>query len=516
MKSPICTLALLLTLLASTVNAQNKFPRTAKEDTQGYMSQAYWAMWSEEEQARIDKDIEQYRKADGELTLSNIAKNSEVKIEQISHEFIFGAHIFNYNQLGKREYNERYRELYGTLFNSATIPFYWRTFETEPGRQRFVTEYWDTEEYWNNCPNPYDQPHWRRPSTDQLVEFCNEKGIRAHGHVLVWGNRKWHQPEWLLNLMTPKEREAYKRFFPNEPNRFRDEDAMSEEYKKMSSDEVTEHFKEYLDTLNRVMFDNRIRTIAERYKSKVQSWDVVNESAVDYERGLLIENHAVSKTRYGLMPGDMAYKALKCAEKYFPEEIKLNINDYHTNQSYYNQISRLMERGCKIDIAGLQMHLFNPQQCIDIANGAQIQTPSQVRSTIGNISKLGLPLHLSEITITSPRNDEQGFMMQAIIAQNLYRLWFSMEKMMGITWWNVVDNCGAKGEPSTSGIFTRDMKEKPVYYALNHLINEEWKTSLTTKADKQGKVTFRGFKGRYRITWRDKKGREQSMEYDLK
>ena len=514
MKRLIAILAA-VAVATSVTNAQQKFPRTQKEDTRGYMSEAYWAMWNDEEQARIDNDIEQYRKADGEFTIENVARGSEVKIEQISHEFKFGAHIFNYNQLGKTEYNDRYKELYGTLFNSATIAFYWRTFETEPGRMRFATEYWDTEEYWNNCPNPYDQPHWRRPSTDQLVDFCNEKGIRAHGHVLIWGSRRWHHPEWLHNLMTPSERETFKRLFPNEPNRFRDEDAMSEEYKQMSPDEVAEHFGEYLDTLNKV-FDNRIRIIAERYKSRVQSWDVVNESAADYEKGVLIENHAVSKTRYGLMPGDMAYKALMSAKNYFPEEVKLNINDYHTNQAYYDQISRLLERGCKIDIAGLQMHLFNPQQCIDIANGAKIQTPAQVRSTIGGISKLGLPLHLSEITITSPRNDEQGFMMQAIIAQNLYRLWFSMENMMGITWWNVVDNCGAKGEPSTSGIFSRDMKEKPVYHALNNLINNEWKTSLVTKTDKQGRVTFRGFKGNYRITWTDKKGHKQTMEYYLK
>ena len=62
--------------------------------------------------------------------LENIAKNSEVKIEQLSHEFKFGAHLFNYNQLGKTEYNERYKELYGTLFNSGTIAFYWRKFES--------------------------------------------------------------------------------------------------------------------------------------------------------------------------------------------------------------------------------------------------------------------------------------------------------------------------------------------------------------------------------------------------
>ena len=500
--------------LTHNLYAQTSFPRSAKEDEQGYMSKAYWALWNEEEQARIDQDIEQYRKADGEVTLANVAKNSDVTIEQISHQFIFGAHIFNYNQLGEKEYNDRYKELYGTLFNSATIPFYWRVFETEPNRLRFATEYWDTEEFWNNCPNPYDQPHWRRPSTDQIVEFCHQKGIRPHGHVLVWGNRKWHQPEWLLDMMTPSEREAYNRFFPNEPGRFRDEDAMSEEYKQLSADEVGAIFKHYADTLS-YTYDNRIRLIAEHYKSFVKSWDVVNESAVDYENVSLIENHPISKTRYGLMHGDMDYKALQSAKSYFPAEVKLNINDYQLTDGYKKQIARLIERGCKIDIAGLQMHLFNPQSCVKIANGADIQTPKRVRQTIDNFKELKLPLHLSEITITAPSNNEKGYMIQAIIAQNLYRLWFSMEYMMGITWWNVVDNCGAKGEPSTSGLFTRDMQEKPVYYALNNLINDEWTTRLTTKADKQGRVSFRGFKGKYRITWTDKSGRKQSMEYNL-
>ena len=514
MKRVFAFVALAIATVSSAM-AQQSFPRSAKDDTSGFMSQAYWAIWNEEEQARIDSDIERYRKADGEVTLENIAKNSVVKIEQLSHEFKFGAHLFNYNQLGKSEYNDRYKELYGTLFNSGTIPFYWRKFETEPGRVRFATEYWDTEEFWNNCPDPYDQPHWRRPSTDQLVEFCKQKGIRAHGHVLVWGNRRWHQPEWVLNMMTPAEREAYARFFPNEPNRFRDEDVLSEEYKRLSHDEVAAIFKHYADTLKQT-YDKRIELIANHYKGQIESWDVVNESAVDYQSGALIDNHAVSKTRYGLMHGDHDYTSLKSAEKYFPSEVKLNINDYHLTSAYKEQVKRLLKRGCKIDIMGMQMHLFNPKQCVDIAEGKSIQTPEQIRGYIESLKELALPLHLSEITIAAPSTDQRGYMMQAIIAQNLYRLWFSMEYMMGITWWNVVDNCGVKGEPTTSGIFTREMQAKPVYHALNNLINNEWKTSLETKADKQGRVAFRGFKGNYRITWTDKRGREQTMEYYLK
>ena len=87
---------------------------------------------------------------------------------------------------------------------------------------------------------------------------------------------------------------------------------------------------------------------------------------------------------------------------------------------------------------------------------------------------------------------------------------------MGITWWNTVDGCGKKGEPAVSGIFFRDMKEKPSYWALDQLINHEWKTNVTVKADENGKVQFRGFKGKYHITYKDNKGKTQTLEYILK
>ena len=508
-------LAVVLTATAIIAQAQPVFPRSFAEDTKGYMSEAYWKLWSPEEQARIDADIEKYRKADGEIVLNDIKRNSEVKIEQISHEFIFGAHIFNFNQLGKKEYNDRYKELYGTLFNRATVPFYWKELELEQGKPRFATEQRDTEEFWNNCKDPYDQPHWRRPSTDQLVEFCEQKGIQMHGHVLVWGNRKFQRPSWYFNLFTEKERAEHKRLFPNEPNRFQSKDAQSDEWTAMSFEEVAQTFPDYAKTMPLVM-ENRIKQIAERYKGRLQSWDVVNESALDYDQDFLPENYPISKSRYGLTYGDYPYHALKCAEKYFPAEVKLNINDYHRKPGYTAQVKRLQERGCKIDVMGIQMHLFNVQHCMDIANGAKIQTPSQVREYIGWASEAGIPLHLSEVTITAPSQDERGFMIQGIIAQQLYRLWFSQEKMMGITWWNVVDNCGVKLEPTVSGLFHRDMKEKPCYYALDQLINHEWKTNLSVKPNDEGKVQFRGFKGKYRITYKDKRGKVQTMEYILK
>jgi endo-1,4-beta-xylanase len=165
---------------------------------------------------------------------------------------------------------------------------------------------------------------------------------------------------------------------------------------------------------------------------------------------------------------------------------------------------------------GSQMHLFDPRQCLDIADGKPIESPQQVWDKMETISKVGLPIHLSEITITSPGDDARGRAIQAVIARNLYRLWFSIKPMMGITWWNVVDDCGAPGEPSVSGLFNRNMEPKPSFYALDNLINHEWKTNLTVKVDKTGSVKFRGFKGRYRVSWKDQSGNEQHVEFYLK
>ena len=86
------------------------------------MSEKYWAVWNDAAQAKIDADIERYRKADAVVEI-DAPNGTVVSVEQISHGFFFGAHIFNFNQLGKTEYNDRYKELYGTLVNSATVAF---------------------------------------------------------------------------------------------------------------------------------------------------------------------------------------------------------------------------------------------------------------------------------------------------------------------------------------------------------------------------------------------------------
>lgn len=442
----------------------------AADEPNDPMSPEYRKIWNDDVQRAIDERIETYRKADATLELQNVRPNTPVKVEQIGHQFLFGAHIFNFDQLGTPQRNAKYKEMYGTLFNSATVAFYWKTFEPTQDKLRFDVTPEDTEEFWNACAEPKKQPHWRRPPSEPVIQFLESKKIWIHGHPLIWGNRMWQHPEWLTT------------------------DAAK-------VDEMEALFKE------------RVRRLAERYGERVNSWDVVNESADDFP----LKDKA---SRYGLMPDDYTYKAFVWANEFLPKSAQLNINDYSVNDVYSAQIRSLLERGCRIDRVGIQMHLFNPKETLAVAEGKQVQTPDvqfKRLSAADAGSGATKPLHLSEITITAPGDDERGRAIQAEVARNLYRYWFSWPTMSAITWWNTVDDCGAPGEPTTSGLFTRDMEPKPSFFALNKLINDEWKTRFEFTADGETvKKDFRGFKGTYRVSWTDKAGQPQSKEIVVK
>ncbi len=496
------------------------------------MAEAYWKIWNADVQAKIDADIEKYRKADFAGQVGAPA-GAEVKVEQISHGFFFGAHIFNFNQLGKKEWNERYKELYGTLFNSATVAFYWRTMEPYQGQVRYQEEYRDTEDFWNQCPQPKDQPHWRRPAIDPVVNFLRSRDVRIHGHPLCWGSVEWQMPSWLWDEFCPQEeKEALEaasgvkipardwrlpmgvKDFGRDTGQIAGvlswPEAWAKVFERLSEEEVAKLCPTFFANQNRFTFE-RVRQIAQRYGTRVQSWDVCNESVLDFNGSSVTGKPFQKSLRYGVTAGDLCYNAFKTAQENLPKGAWLNINEGAMGERYFRQIEDLERNGCRIDVIGSQMHLFDPGESVKISQGEgpDYLRPDGVAARFALLSKAGKPIHLSEITITAPDNSPRGQMVQAIILRNLYRAWFAVEKMNGISWWNVVDDCGAPGEPSISGLFTRDMRPKTAYFAMDDLINHAWKTRTTVKAGADGRVSFRGFRGRYRLTWTGTDGKTQ-------
>ncbi|MDY9918725.1 MAG: endo-1,4-beta-xylanase [Proteiniphilum sp.] len=433
-------------LFCSNLQAQKAFFESEKGNKENVMSSAYWEFWNDKAQAEIDENIEKHRKTDVTIKLDQIPPGTNIQIEQISHSFLFGGNIFLFGDFKTPEQNEKYENTFGTLFNAATVPFYWKTLEPVQGKPRY------------EAGSSYE---YRRPPIDPIVDFCESRGINMNGHAIIYGMRRWGHPEWI-----PENRKKMEKYF-----------------------------------------EAHIKELAGRYRDKIQRWDVVNEPTDQANRGI--------------MPDDYTYKSFIWAMKYFPSSVFLNINDsdMHWEMTLYRRyleiVRNLIDRGVRIDQVGLQMHIFNPDESRRIAQGADILTPEKIYERLDYMSDAARPIHVSEVTVSAPDETEKGEAIQAEITRNLYRLWFSYPTVMGITWWNIVDGGAAPGEPSLSGIYNKEMQPKIVYDTLDQLINHEWKTKLIIKTDKDGLLKFRGFRGKYRVDWKDKSGRKQSLELNI-
>lgn len=83
-----------------------------------------------------------------------------VRVEQVRHEFLFGCNVFVLYELSG-EAHQAYASRFSALFNYATLPFYWGTYEPEKGKTR-------------------------REQLLRMAEWCRAYGIETKGHPLVW------------------------------------------------------------------------------------------------------------------------------------------------------------------------------------------------------------------------------------------------------------------------------------------------------------------------------------------
>ncbi len=505
-------------------------PATKHFDVKDYeyaMGEKYLAQWNDEENARIDRDIEKYRKADGVFAL-NVPAGTDVQVEQTRHAFLFGAQCFNYRQLESAEKNAAYERLFQTLFNGATIPMFWKESEPEKGKLHTGFSADDCVDFWAVCSDREKQRFWRRPAITPIIDFCDRNDLRKHGHLFFWGNTRRNVPNWLLKDI----RERYfarpvvaaKVKWVDEARTIPDDLTYNAIFEEMTPEEFAKKEKEFVAELDQLWFDHMDQLIR-LYGNRIDSWDVVNEASIEMrpdenDNARLVENSAICRSFYGPMPGDYVARAFLCAKMKLPESAKLFINDYAMcdstmQQLYVDLISQLKKRQCRIDGIGCQVHLFQKQVVREMIEGkSDYHSPRWVRDAYQKLSALDTPIRISEITIPALTCDEKGEAEQAVLAYNLYRLWFSLEKVEGITWWNLIDGLTAGKEKMFSGILRPDMSKKPVYFALDDLINRQWKTKLTVKADKDGKISFRGFRGTYKATWKEG-GKERVVSFKL-
>ena len=159
-------------------------------------------------ESTVNENIEKYRK--GTMTISvidengNAVPNAKIKVNQIKHEFKFGANLFLLDELETDEKNKLYTDYFKNIFNMATLPFYWSSIEPEKGKLRY---------------DKNSEKYYRRPPIDLCMEYCEENGIEPREHALAYEH---HFPKWLSGATVDEIKEALENRYKEIAKRYAD------------------------------------------------------------------------------------------------------------------------------------------------------------------------------------------------------------------------------------------------------------------------------------------------------
>ncbi|MBE6571680.1 MAG: hypothetical protein E7656_05500 [Ruminococcaceae bacterium] len=405
-------------------------------------------------EGKVKDDIEKHRKGWCKIRfvdrVGNPIVGKKVSVCQKTHEFKYGANIFMLDEFTDEKLNEAYRDNFSKYFNLATVPFYWDGLEPEEGKPRFA----------KNSPKVY-----RRPAPELCVEYCEEKGIAAKLHCLVYDK---FIPEWLK----------------------RDDMAYMEK-----------------------AYEERIRQIAERYNGRLYEIEVINELLC--EPGWNYKS-AISSKR------DIIEWSFALARKYMPNE-KLVINEgmgrineyprHRYRQPYFMMTDLALKNGASIDKVGIQHHCFSGATTItdeayerEIGSGinSEMFDPAAIIRGFEILSQLGKPMEMTEITVPTFGSTAEDEKLQAELLDVLYTAAFSVKELENVVYWNVPDGYAYQPEGRNwnenncrGGLFRKDMTPKASAERLYEMFNKRWHTELCLETDEGGYVEFRGFYGGY-------------------
>lgn len=320
-------------------------------------------------------------------------------------------------------------------------------------------------------------------TTDALVDWCEENGIKVWGHTLGWHSQT---PSWFL-YAPAEETEETAAAEPQRPpapqpaevgnrrgprggrggNRgfgafggFGRRGSMG---KPLPRQEALENLK------------NHIMTVAGRYKGRITGWDVFNESIADGGDGST--ENLRTNSWYQVVGPDVLTLAFKWAKEAAPDA-QLYYNDYNIERgaventgkhaSSLKLLKRLIAEGAPIDGVGIQGHWHLDSNLAD------------VEQAIINYAELGLRVAITELDVTSTGENSGAFGVnrgsgtippenhekQAEIYKQLFEIFMRHADVIDrVTFWGVSDTRSWRGGQAAL-IFDGDMNPKPSFKAL--------------------------------------------------
>jgi len=372
------------------------------------------------------------------------AANQELKIEQKSHQFLFGVGGFEAIELAggnpdgsaideKRAafLQEKLDKLFA-INNYTTLPFYLGRYEPQEGK---------TDE--------------RRLKAG--ARWFAERNITLKGHPLCWHTVC---APWLMNYSN------------------------------------TEILKKVIE---------RIERDVSSFAGLIDMWDVINEVVImpifdKYDNAIT----RICK-EYGQIR--IVKEVFEAAKRANPNAVLL-LNDFDISLDYEILIDKCLQAGIPIDVIGIQSHqhqgYWRAEKIRNVLERfSRFGLPLHfTENTL--ISGDIMPPHIVdlndwqvEIWPTTPEGEDRQ--MREIV--EMYEILFSHPKVQAITTWSGSDDSWLH---APAGFLRTDNSEKPAYNALRDKIKNEWRTVINGRTDANGCIKLEGFKGAYEVSCMEK------------
>jgi endo-1,4-beta-xylanase len=398
------------------------------------------ASWRKEAEARIEKN----RKADLNIVVTDASgaplANADVSAKLKQHAFRWGA--------------------------AARLPFF---VEKPPVKGRPATPTPDKAQiakYHEILTSTFNhsglvsdlREDWASVNQADVVkgiDWLTSHNLSVHGYALVWPD--WGHSKWA--------------------SKFKDRDSLNKE--------ITRRISERVGAL----------------KGKVVDWDVVTEA----------KNNVTSPNSMFLMAGGANAVADWCkaarqadpnAKLFITDDGVLDSNTTPTWQNrsgkptyvwigdtMYNYLQQVAAKQAPFDGIGFEGHFKQT---------AFFASPEEVYARLERFATFGKDLAITELDVVVPDpKDEKQAALQADYTRDLLMTFFSHPKMVEVTFYAV-------WEPETrknpGALFRTDGSAKPNGQAVMDLLQKRWTTDLSGKTDTQGKLSGRGFLGKYEVT----------------
>ncbi len=192
--------------------------------------------------------------------------------------------------------------------------------------------------------------------------------------------------------------------------------------------------------------ENWIKAYCERYPDTAMI-DVVNEA---------VEGHAPAGYARSAFGANWIIKSFELARQYCPDAI-LIYNDYNFITWQIDEIIALITPAVNagvVDALGLQAHSLNDPR---------IWTGAEIKERLDKISRLGVPLYISEYDIEAPNNDAH----QLAMFQDQFPVFYEHPNVVGVTLWGYV--VGATWRDGTGLIYDDGRQRPAMEWLMNYL-----------------------------------------------